>query len=353
MRINFTRLDQTSFWIGFIAASILWLLITFARPALEQIAQKFKDYRKIFKARTVNRVEEHYCATVHLQAQRMHLASSLFSLDDIAIEPRLMAPPPRVSPDETIFIDDLITELVPYLPSWPELASFFKAPTLSIFDALSGKSDIVLTGQPGSGKTFALAYTALNLSKRSQQIPDQGTPENDIPFLIHIADLDLKLINNEDPLNQIIEFVISNTQISDLHRITQFVKNVFTQGRALLLLDGTDELAPENLSPLIIFIKSLKQDYPLTQVITTGIPENLQGLVTLNFVPFTLASWEVSDYLDFLKKWGQLWSKFIENKVWAQDSPIDPLLLNTWIYSIKSTLTPLELTFFCLGMLCW
>jgi len=349
MGINLTRLDQTSFWVGFLAASILWMLLTFARPIFEQIIQRFRDNRKILKARTVSLVEEHYLATVHLQAQHMHLASSLFSLDEIAIEPKLMAPPPRVSPDETIISDDLISELVPYLPSWPELASIFKAPTLSIFEALSGKSDIVLTGYPGSGKTFALAYIASHLTKKIQQITDPSIPENNLPFLIHIADLDMNIIKDEDPLNRIIEFVTSNSQLSDHHRIPQFVKNAFINGRALLLLDGTDELAPENLSPLINFIKSLKQNYPQTQVITTGIPENLQGLVTLNFVPFTLASWEASDYLYFLTKWGRLWSKFIETEVWAQGSHIDPLLLNIWINSTKSTQTPLELTFLAWG----
>ena len=349
MGIILTRLDQTSFWVGFIAASIFWMLLTFARPTLEQVVQKIKETRKAFKARTVSQVEEHYCASVHLQAQRMHLASSLFSLDEIAIEPKLMAPPPRVSPDETIFSDDLISELVPYLPSWPELSSFFNAPTLSIFEALSGKSDIVLTGQPGSGKTFALAYIALHLTKGYQQVTGPDISENSIPFLIHIADLDLNLINDDDPLSRIVEFAISNTKISDLHRISNFVKNVFTSGRALLLLDGTDELASENLGPLINFIKSLKQKYPQTQLITTGIPENLQGLVTLNFVPFTLASWEASDYLDYLTKWGQLWTKFIETEVSAQNSSVDPLLLNIWINSTKNTLTPLELTFLAWG----
>ena len=349
MGINLTRLDQTSFWIGFIAASILWMLLTFARPIFEQIIHKIKDNRKVFKSRTVSLVEEHYCATVHIQAQRMHLASSLFSLTDIAIEPKLMAPPPRISPDETIYSDDLISELVPYLPSWPELASIFKAPTLSIFEALSGKSDIVLTGQPGSGKTFALAYIAIELTKKAQQVSGGNIPENNLPFLIHIADLDLNIRNDKDPLDVIIEYVNSNTQISDLHRISQFVKNAFITGRALLLLDGTDELVPENLSSLTNFIKSLKQNYPQSQVITTGIPENLCGLVTLNFVPFMLASWETSDYLIFLTKWGKLWSKYIETEVWPQGFHIDPLLLNTWINSTKSTQTPLELTLLAWG----
>jgi len=349
MGINLPRIDQTSFWIGFIAASILWMLLIFSRPIFEQIFQKIKDNRKILKSRSVSLVEEHYCTSVFIQSQRMHLSSSLFPLDDLVIEPKVLAPPPRVSPDEPIFKDDFISELIPYLPAWPDFASIFRSPTLSIFEALSGKSDIVLIGQPGVGKSFALAYIASTLAKRAQLISDSATNENTIPFLIHIADLDLDIKNIGDPLNQIIEFVISSTQISEVHKIPQFVKDVFSSGRALLLLDGTDELAPGKLSPLINFIKITKQSYPGIQVITTGIPENLQGLVTLNFIPFTLASWETGDYEEFLTKWGDLWTKFISSESWVQSSPIDPLLLNIWINSARTKLTPLETTLLVWG----
>ena len=349
MFINFSRLDQTSFWIGFIAASLLWMIISIFRPTLKQIRQKLRENYKVFKSKTVSLVEEHYCAFVHLQAQRMHLASSLFPLSDLAIEPKLMAPPRRVTPDEPFSHNKPITDVIPYLPSWPELGSLFGSSSISITKALLTNIDIVLTGQPGSGKTFTLAYIALQLTKIKPNRTKHNLEENKIPFLIHIADLDLESNHEEDPLNQIIEFISSKSQISDLPRIPKFINNVFSSGRALLLLDGTDELSPDKLTPVIRFIKYLKLKYPLTQIITTGIPENLQGLVTLNFLPLTLDGWKKSDYKDFLTTWGHLWSKYIGTEFWVSSPSIDPLLLNNWIFSTKKFFTPFELTLLAWG----
>ncbi|HBG74571.1 MAG: hypothetical protein A2X25_11100 [Chloroflexi bacterium GWB2_49_20] len=348
MRFNLPHLDQTSFWIGFVAASVFWILFSCTRPLFKQIFQIISDNRNILKSRKGSLIEEHYLANALRQAQRMHLASNLFSLEEIFIEPKLLAPPPRVSPDEIPFTEDLVTELVPYLPSWPEMAATFRAPTLSLFQALSGSSDIVLTGQPGSGKTFALAYLASRIAEHSIE---PGFPENRLPFSMHLADLNLPLKNEEDPINRIIDFVSSYSSPSDLPRIPQFVKEAFIEGRALLLLDGTDEVAPENLPSMINFIKSVKQNYSQTQIITTGILENLSGLVTLNFIPFTLACWDSSDYESFLSKWGQLWTQYVVTETWSQSGApqIDSILLNSWISSINSTLSPFELTLLAWG----
>jgi HEAT repeat protein len=346
---NLPHIDQISFWIGFIVSSILWILLAFARPLFNQIIWKLKSKRDEAKARTISLVEEHYLNNIYTQIQGMHLAASLFSLKEISIAPRLLAPPPRVSPDEIEFSEDLISDIVPYLPTWPEIAATFKAPTLSFSQALSGKSDLVITGQPGTGKSFSLAYLAAKLAQRADE---PGLPKNTIPFLIHIADLNIQSNNRDDPLVCIIDYVSSFSSTNDLPRIPQFVKNSFKNGPVLLLLDGTDELSPDNLSEPIKFIKTIKQIYPLTQIITTGMPDNFGDLVTLNFIPFTLACWETSDYASFLNNWGTLWSQYVKTETWIQSgsAQVDPLLINTWIGYVNNNLSPLEITLLTWGL---
>ena len=240
-----------------------------------------------------------------------------------------------------MYIEDIVESTVPYLPAWPELATIYKASTLTLSEALSGNSDIVLVGQTGMGKTVALASLASHLARRD---PEPGLAPDTLPFLIHVADLDLP-VNKDAPLNALIDFVAEKSSFLDMSRIPDFIRRAFSDGRALLLLDGTDELTPEGLKDTVDFIRALKRMYPKTRMITTASSEYLDGLVSLNFIPFALAAWNSDQRTKFFEKWGNLWTRFVEVEPWAQISdPVDPLLLNGWLNADNTALTPLELT---------
>ena len=77
------------------------------------------------------------------------MAASLFALDEIAETPRLLAPRPFIEPGIPLQRMDSAEESLPYLPAWPELASIYHAPTLTIPQALSGGMNLIIIGQPG------------------------------------------------------------------------------------------------------------------------------------------------------------------------------------------------------------
>ncbi len=80
-------------------------------------------------------------------------------------------------------------------------------------------------------------------------------------------------------------------------------------------------------------------------MVTTASNEYLDGLVTLNFIPFALATWNPNQRLKFLEKWGDLWNHYVAVEAWTQSSEhVDPLLLNGWLNGENNYLTPLELT---------
>ncbi len=268
MRFRLPNIDIFSFFLGFILSSLIWWVISMLRPAFQQIRTNtnIKRSEKKERIRSVNAIEERYRQMVVLQAQALHLAAPLFSLDEILEPPRLLAPPPRVEPGEPSYTEDIVETTVPYLPAWPELASIYKAPTLSISEALSGNSDIIIVGQAGMGKTVALASLASSLARRD---PESGLPPDTLPFLIHIADLDFP-VNKANPLNGLIELVSEKASVFDLPRIPDFIRGAFSEGIALLLLDGTDELTPDGLKDAVEFIRAIKRDYPKTRMVTTG-----------------------------------------------------------------------------------
>jgi hypothetical protein len=343
MRFRFPNLDNFSFLLGVVLTSLVWWLTSMLRPAFKQIranAQR-KQAAKKGKAHAFNAVEERYRQSVLYHAQGLHLAAPLFSLDEILVPSRLLAPPHRVEPGDFLYTEDIVETTVPYLPAWPELAAIYKAPTLSISEALSGNSDIVLVGQTGMGKTVALASLASCLARRD---PEPGLASETLPFLIHVADLDLP-VNKDNPLNPLIDLVAEKASVFDLSRLPDFIRRVFSEGRALLLLDGTDELTPEGLKDAVEFIRTIKRTYPKTRMITTASCEYLDGLVSLNFIPFALAAWNSGQKAEFLEKWGELWARHVATESWAQISePVEPLILNGWLNADSGTLSPLELT---------
>jgi len=341
MNLSFS-LDALSFAIGFITASLFWWLVGRGRPLVAEINQNRTKQRDEAQTQHVSGVEENYRRATFRQAQGMHLAAPLFALEEIVLEPRLLAPLPRIEPGGPISHEDIVTQTLPYLPGWPELAAIYNAPTLTIPQALSGGSNVVLIGQPGVGKTVALAYLASLSANRSEEL---GSLKEHIPFLVHVADLKLPVNDPKKALEPLVERVLENTPIFDRGRIPDFVENAFRSGRALLLVDGYDELTAEGQQIISNYLKTLLQAYSKTRIVITGAPEYLDGLIGLDFVPLSIAAWNKIDIQQFIQKWGELWTRLVAVETWAQSSQqVDPILLNTWLSTDNHKLSPLELT---------
>ena len=337
------ELETFSFLVGFITATIFWVLLGRMRPLWGELRAGWDKNREEAKARRSTGVEENHRRTTFRRAQGMHLAAPLFALDEIIEIPRLLAPPARREPGEPFPTEDITARTIPYMPSWPELATIYHTPTLSLPRALEGGANLILTGQPGTGKSVALAYLASLAANRDPQL---GALSESIPFLYHIADLRLPDDDAKDILSPIQDAAAEHAPVLDLTRLPGFIQNAFESGKALLLLDGFDELPPGEQAKLTSYLKTLLKTYSGVRVVTTSCPEHLDGLISLGFEPVTLMPWSVSQCNRFIEKWGQLWMQTIATEAWSQSSPeeIDPLLINAWLNSENHTLTPLELT---------
>jgi hypothetical protein len=345
MQFRLPYLDRISFWIGVSFATAFWWVLAALRPLLQQVIQNLKAKRKEKKGkvRTASAIEERYRQMILQQAQGYHLAAPLFSLEEILLPPWLLLPPMHPPPGKPALAEDIVSLTLPYMPDWPELASIYNAPTLSIPQALAGGINLVVMGQPGCGKTVSLAYLASLTARRDLA---SGLPSETVPILIHVADLDLPLKNPETLLNPIIDTIARRAPVKGLPRLPDFIQRIFREGRVLFLLDGLDELPPDDLKAAVAYLDQLMQTYPATRFITTACPDCLGGLMELNFAPFTLAAWSSKQRAEFLDKWSELWTRYVVVEAWVQSGPeqIDPLLLNQWLDVDKGNLTPLELT---------
>ena len=340
------RFDTISFFIGMFVATIVWWVITLLRFFLIRWQNNIKIWIKERAQGSSSKLENDYFNSFHKQTQGMHLAASLFALDEIGETPRLLAPPLIPEPQGQRVHPDIVEITIPYLINYPELAAHYNAPTLSLSQAISGGMNLAILGQPGTGKTTALAWLASQISKSKP-------PENDrrvqIPFFIHAVDLGLPLHSQKKPedfLTPIIDKVTGTLGIFYARQIPKFVESAFVDGRALLLLDGVDELPQSIVQDVSAYLRVLLRHYPTIQVILTGAPEYLGEILTLGFSPMGIMPWSNEQQAHFIENWGSLWQKNVIKEAWAQKitAPIDPVLLKRWLLLDKSVLTPLEIT---------
>lgn len=338
-------IDILSFWIGFILSSVLWALGMALRPALQQVLQGMREQQEAAKLQADTGIEDTYRKMLYKQTQGMHVAASLFALDEIAEPTRLLAPPIWVEPGAQPPLDTITSQSIPYLLAWPEIGAAYNAPSLGLHEALGGGVNLALVGQPGSGRTFALASLAAQIAKRDPQVESL---HNFVPYLLHVADLDLPLPDVKKPqdlLEPIIEHISETAPVFSLNKIPGMVINSFTAGRALLLLDGVDELSRQAIQDVAQYLRLVLQAYPKTRIVTTGSTEYLDGLLGLGFTPMAVLPWNESTQKHFLEKWTGLWRQYVSVEAWAQTGEdVDAILLNRWLESDNFGLTPLEYT---------
>lgn len=335
-------LDPTSFWLGFVMGIVFLFLIFQARSQstniIRSLRSQFETLRESLSAGTKSRLMD----DLHNYAQKQHLAAGLFPFHQIAIPPRLMPLP--VGPGAAMeFVQEEITnQVLPYMPDWPEAAAAFHAPTISLAEALEGGANLLLIGQAGSGKSAALAHLA---SAFAVGEPSIAKLSHRFPILLQAAEI-LSVPANPDLL-AIIGGAISAQYASPLvqPRLGSLLKSLFSEGSALLLLDGFDEFEPGAGPKIKSFIGALLKTYPKIQLVVTASLENYAGLNQLGLIPTALAAWDDHERIAFSQNWGSAWVGL--QKEVDQNDPakiMNNKLINYWLENADIAATPLELT---------
>lgn len=335
-----------SFLFGAIVATVIWWALSLLKPAFRQIIESMRQQQRDRALQGSSDLENTYRKIVFRQTQGAHLSASLFALDEIAMETRLLAPPSYAEPHAPRPRIDITEQAIPYLPDYPEFAAVYQGATLTIPEAISGGVNLIITGQPGTGKSTALARLASQIVNRH---PEVDSLREKIPFFIHVADLGLPLKDPKKPADFLSPISSKLFEISGAltaGKLPGFVEYAFQSGRALLLLDGVDELTPTGLQEASAYLRVILRQFPRARIITTGAPEYVDGLLALGFVPMTIMPWTTRQQREFLQTWTMLWQKYVAAEAWAQTAltPVDPILLNRWLLEGNLGLTPLELT---------
>jgi len=345
-RLRDLNLESLSFWIGFGAATIFWWLVTRLAPYVKKAFIGLKESLQTARQNLQTGAEQRLRASTLKHVQNLHLASPLFALDEILIKPQLMAPPVLLVPDQEPPLDYITEKLISYMPDFPELAGAYHGHNLSVFDALSGGANLIITGHPGSGKTTTLAYLASALARRDQALDEL---KYHLPLFLHANELILPLDEENPLLTPIIDALMARSSVLGQSRLPEALRLAFDDGRAMLLIDGLDEIAIEAAEDVADFLFLILEEYPETRIVVAASPYFVDGLLSLGLMPIPMAAWNLRQQAEFIQQWSYLWRTFVEpaeDRKSEEDAraPIDPVLLNGWLLGQNAGLTPLEFT---------
>jgi HEAT repeat protein len=333
--------DQLSFWIGFIAGVLgLWLLNKLL-PALPGFARNIRSRSGGARKSIISNNAERLRQETLRHVQGLHLASALFALDEILVEPRILAPPQPAYPGEEHPFTDILSQTIPYLPDWPELAARYSANTLSLSEALSAGANLILLGGPGTGKSIALAHLVCQIVRREEKAANLA---DYVPVYLHVADLFPEASFNNQPLEHVLSAVRIYAESLSPNRLENLLRQTMQAGRALLLIDGLDEVSLEFHQEIIRFFRNLFQEYPKIRMVVASSPENFSGMVELGMLPVAMSNWNEKQYLVFIRKWSRSWFRYIRPTIKEEVEQVDPRLLNAWLLAENPVITPFDAT---------
>ncbi len=343
------RFDILSFIAGFLISSLFWWLSTKFKGWFPRLVTLIRKLIKEARDRNFTGIDAILRQSTYRRAQHMHLAQALFSLDEILVIPQLLAPPLSiVNPESDSQVETIADQVVPYVPDWPELSAQYSVSRLKIHQAIKNGANIAIIGQPGSGKTVALAHLACQISLRVPLIEELSSA---IPLFVHYLDIDAAI--SDDPFECLLKTVAHQLPILAQSRLPAFLNTCLKDGHIILMLDGLDELPSLHLNEAVTFLNKLKTSYPQIQLIVSASPECFDGLTKLGFFPLTVSAWSQAERQQFISGWRKLWTEEILPQLSKQNghAAFDPMLVENWLEAINPNLNPFELTITTWGAL--
>ncbi len=275
-------------------------------------------------------------------AQMLHLACPLFALDEIVVEPRLLAPPAQPDPEKGDALPEDTLSVVPNLPDWDYLSAIYQATTISIPDALRSDANLLITGHPGSGKSTALAYLAIRVALAD---PVVGDLADLTPVFIHAADLVLDRASDKEPLKPIIQAVEHSLSANGGGRTPANIRNAFKRKRALFLLDGLDEFTSAEIPSIVRWLESLTDEFPGNRIVLAGPVSGYNGLPQAGFATIPISPWSEYQQRVFQRRWAEAWQKHIAPLLPKKKlAEIDPALIGGWLSGSQRGKSALEIT---------
>ncbi|HVO42205.1 MAG TPA: HEAT repeat domain-containing protein [Aggregatilineales bacterium] len=384
MRFNF---DFISFLIGFVTASIIAGILYRLRRQIAAVQATTATQAGTTRRFLTNTAEGRYLGDLVKSANTAHIAGDVVALSEIYVEPhfiRAVEPyDPQAEQVHRVF------HVVPILHDLPALYAPYNVDVLTVNDLRRSDEHLALLGLPGSGKSTALAILALlsagdidiptidmmadavfedeikdlnpddrekairqrqdlqaralaqlaqSQEKNAQESPTQQVEVDFtklLPILIHLRDLDLrpetyaadgKTVHPLDPAEPIVKALQRRANVVTASALPRLVYNRLSAGRCLVLIDGYDDLSPNQRLEKLAWLQHFLELYPANFVIVTGPVTGFDPLVNLGLTPVYLRAWSDNDYEQLVRRWTAAWPAIAGSGRRKASTPEDQIL---------------------------
>ncbi|SEP63465.1 NACHT domain-containing protein [Streptomyces sp. yr375] len=168
---------------------------------------------------------------------------------------------------------------------------------------------LLLRGDPGAGKSTLLEWLAVSMARNSCKGPLEPFNHR-VPFLIRLRDMYAPRWKQEEGRDGVPpapeEFLRFNRMATGAPPPDGWLRRVLEQNRALLLVDGLDEVLESHRDGVLNWVNKLLRDFRDLPVIVTGRPEALlrwSPPTKLGFVELKLLELNKDQRAQLIHKW--------------------------------------------------
>jgi len=339
-----TRFDLEEFIFGFaLGIFIIWVVLRL-RPVSKIAFVWIREQIGALQENLTASTADPYIQDLVFRLDNHHLANPLFPLRQIIVAPRLIAPCPATDPSSEDQQIDRYHSIFPPLPDWNTLSGIYQSPSIPVMSILETDANFLITGDLGTGKTTALSFMALSMI---QQETRRSTDDQRLVIFVHANDILSNLSEDQQELIKPLFAAARQAGGSSLSSfIPRFLKSQLNTRRALLFIDGFDELPAPRIAPVAKWLMAFSQEYPQHQIIASGPSKGYDGLIEAGrFVALSISPWSNHELESFLSKWAHAWQTYVQPSIpKGSITEVDPVLLNAWLKVSRTVFDPLEAT---------
>ena len=274
-------LDSPSFFLGLAAGlAIAGLLFLFRRPLAEGADALRARLRHLGEELTAG-AESRY-----LEAMRERLAE--LHVGELA------------APFEDVYLPPYFEPLIPR----PSLAADTIEPRpISLRQALASTQRLAVLGLAGSGRTALLVYLA-RIFVENEARDTLRLDENRLPVLVHLAEIDWSAQQAQaDPAAPLVDAAILHAPRLVAANLASLLKGRLGGKGLIVLIDGWDEIASEDLDAALTWLRALVERYPHHRYVITSAPQVTDPLYRAGFACLTISPMSVRQIRTLTDRW--------------------------------------------------
>jgi AAA+ ATPase superfamily predicted ATPase len=266
----------------------------------ELILQEVRHIRESLGSTKAGRFEEEYCKSVARKLDELQL----FGTDVSSANRRH-----RLS---VAYITLSVEQALPVLPkdrqgsvsktakTFQDLQYEISRDRVSVDTALARPYHLVISGTAGSGKTTLLQWLAVKAALKSFD-GALAHWNNTVPFYIRLRSCVPSSMPKPEQFPELVTPTIAGSMPSG------WVHTQLRSGRAIVLVDGLDEVFPSQREEVRIWLKGLIETFPQVRYIITSRPHAIEDdwMALEDFSEAELQPMDISDIYSFIDHWHQ------------------------------------------------